>query len=596
MSTSLKSILIRRLYVHCTVLTLVLGAARNNAQESLNLQGLIDEAIAAGQQQLVLPAGEYRLTPPSSHAPHLSIQAPKDLTIVADGVTLICTKLNQAIEIDDAERFTLSGLTIDYDPLPFTQGEVVGMDEQGRVLEVELDKGYPGLTDRVRVSVWTPDGTRIKPGSWTRYTGSFHEQDGRRVLYDQGKAYSDVAVGDRLVFSRRIVTPHAVILRNCSETTLRGVTVHASTTFGFLDLDGDANHFDGLRITPGPMPAGADRPRILSTLADGLHSKFARRGPTVENCVFERMGDDGIAINGDFMLVVAVDAAADRPTVTLAFKRRLGLGVGDRVLGRDRETGAVLGNSRVVSLREAEAAVVQGLADFVMQSLPQLREKQVFEQAWVFELDTPLDVQPGDLVSSPDRNGSGFVVRNNTIRNHRARGILVKASEGVIEGNTIDGSSMAGILLCPEVEFWMEADFSQDVAIRGNVLRDVNLAAANPGLAYAGAITVTAPSLDQTLGHRDLQIIDNEVHGGAGPAVYVSCAQGVQITGNRFVGTHQYPGGHGSKYGIPADSEIHLSRVREVVVRDNTVVEQGPYAGPLLTTDQAMSEQERAAP
>ena len=556
------------------------------AGEQPDLQRLIDDAIAQGQTELVLPQGEYRLTPWAEHSPHLSIQGAKNLSIVAAGVKIICTKLNQAVEITDADQLTLSGLTIDYDPLPFTQGEVVAVRQDGRTLEVELDKGYPELTDRVRVSVWTPDGTRVKPGTWTRYTGRFEKLDGRRVAYDQGKAYSDVEVGDRLVFSQQIVTPHAVIIRGAKNSTFRDVTVHASTTFGFLELDGDGNHFDGLRITPGPMPSGADRPRILSTLADGFHSKFARRGPLVENCRFERMGDDGIAINGDFMLVVAADVAADPPTLTLAFKRRLGLGIGDQVLGRDRQSGTVLGLSRVSSLREASDDVNEALGQLVKQSLPELREKNVFEKAWEFELETPLDLQPGDLVSSPDRNGSGFVIRNNTIRDHRARGILVKASDGVIEDNTIEGSSMAGILICPEVDFWMEADFSQDVKIRDNVIRDVNLAAANPGLTYAGAITVTAPGLHQTMGHRDLEITGNEISGGAGPAIFVSCAQDVTVADNRFIGTHQYPGGHGGAYGIPADSEIHLAFVQNVAVHDNTVSQPGPYAGPLLTSDE----------
>ena len=41
------------------------------------------------------------------------------------------------------------------------------------------------------------------------------------------------------------------------------------------------------------------------------------------------------------------------------------------------------------------------------------------------------------LISSSEHTGSGFELRDNVIMNNRGRGMLVKAGNGVMEGNTI---------------------------------------------------------------------------------------------------------------------------------------------------------------
>lgn len=49
------------------------------------------------------------------------------------------------------------------------------------------------------------------------------------------------------------------------------------------------------------------------------------------------------------------------------------------------------------------------------------------------------------LITNMDVTGSGFVVRDNTMMNNRGRGLLVKASNGLIERNTILGPAWWGM-------------------------------------------------------------------------------------------------------------------------------------------------------
>lgn len=42
-----------------------------------------------------------------------------------------------------------------------------------------------------------------------------------------------------------------------------------------------------------------------------------------------------------------------------------------------------------------------------------------------------------NMIANPGAIGSGFEIRDNTIMNNRGRAIIVKAGDGVVEGNAI---------------------------------------------------------------------------------------------------------------------------------------------------------------
>jgi hypothetical protein len=53
------------------------------------------------------------------------------------------------------------------------------------------------------------------------------------------------------------------------------------------------------RVIPGPTPAGATAPRLLSTSWDALQSKGVRVGPLVDGCVIESAGDDSWSVHSE---------------------------------------------------------------------------------------------------------------------------------------------------------------------------------------------------------------------------------------------------------------------------------------------------------
>ena len=131
-----------------------------------------------------------------------------------------------------------------------------------------------------------------------------------------------------------------------------------------------------------------------------------------------------------------------------------------------------------------------------------------------------------------DRAGSGYVLLNNTIRNHRARGMLLKARNGVVKGNRIDNSTLGGIVLTPELS-WGEGDYSGNVSVIDN-----NITAVCIGKQCYGGIAVGAVAPGHVLaggppyGHANITIARNWLKNISQMNIWASTVDGLVIEDN----------------------------------------------------------------
>jgi hypothetical protein len=65
------------------------------------------------------------------------------IEVHGNGAQLINTARASTLQISDASYVTIRDLTIDYDPLPFTQGTIASFDSAAREIIVKVDPGYP---------------------------------------------------------------------------------------------------------------------------------------------------------------------------------------------------------------------------------------------------------------------------------------------------------------------------------------------------------------------------------------------------------------------------------------------------------------------
>ncbi|MBI5834966.1 MAG: right-handed parallel beta-helix repeat-containing protein [Armatimonadetes bacterium] len=531
-------------------------AASAGAQDLFDLQGHIDRAVAAGQKTITVPPGRHRVAPHDRQ--HLVLRGLKDTTIVADGAELVCTETTRALTIADCTNLTLRGLTIDYDPLPFTQGRLTALSADKKVHDIELFDGYPAAAAarNFKYEIYTPDTRLLRCGDHYPASVTPTGERGLRVTMNQGAAADPEQVGDIIVIGAEFAPhgsiPHAVECSASTNVRLERVTLYASNCFGFLEYNCDGSVYDRCvidRRAPGDDPVKRADPRARSLDADAFHSKHALRGPSYLGCVARYMGDDGINICGDYHLV---GSAAGTELRVLA-KQRLNIAVGDPVELLTYE-GRRLPNATVTAVTRLDTITDEERAWLVKQRMDEGLRSRECREAWQITLDRAADLPRGSLIASARRMGNGFRVIGCEFGFNRSRGILIKASDGVVANNRLVGNWGPAILCSPEF-WWLESGSSNNVAIRGNQITDCrSRAIVVEATGGAGLFTGTPAAAGA---HNNITVEGNQVSGGPQPSVVLTSILGLRLTGNRFV-------------GLPAGTEpIKLTNCEQVNQSDN---------------------------
>ncbi len=570
-----------RLFAICALSALISGciapdaAAQTepisiSARNPASLHEGILAAAKAGAKRVVIAPGVYQL-PPSDGPANLEFSDLKDLEIEATGATLLMPDSTKGgLRFTRCSNVTLRGATIRNATLPFTQGTITAIAPDRKSFEVAVDAGYPAEMDDAKFfavnGVWYLfDRTtrRLKDGSNDlRGTGIERLAPGKFRVLSPIPLSDAMEVGD--LTARRGRGSSALQSNECAQMTFENVSVQYAGGFGFFESGGaGGNSYRAVSVKPGPRPDGATADPLLASNADGLHSSSVGKGPLVENSLFTRMPDDGIAIHGEYEMVRRVEGQS---VVAMRLWGGLPYAVGD-VADFVSKGGVPLGESKVVAIK----ALPQDFMAQIESNSPHFRDSRFYLEITFEKVpDGAVDGFIGNL----NHIGSGYVLRGNTILDHRARGILLKARDGLVENNRIDGSSIAGIVLGPEL-WWGEADYSRDVTIRGNTIAHCGYANTGNWNRQAGALSVLAERGDPNArGHIDLKIENNTFLEDDGVNVVLDGVENVVFRGNSFVNPQQKPNTRGADF-YNTGALIEIGRAKGVVLQNNTVKNLG---------------------
>ncbi len=552
------------------------GATRITPTQPESLEPGIIEAYRAREQRIVIPPGTYRIVP-RGRGSHLEFHDMSDFEIDATGVQLVFTDQTRGgIEFRNCRNVRFHGASVRYQVPPFTQGVIEAIAPDGAWYDIRLDKGYPANFDDARYFPPHPIGylfdpkTRLwKPGAYDLYGERLERlaRDRFRVYWNRpaGPGVHPVAIGDLMAF--RGTGQHNIAIANCARMALTGITIYNAGVFAVWEVEGDGDSRYTIAVKRGPRSPGALTDPLLSSTADAFHSVNVRKGPSLENCDFESMGDDGIAIHGTYSFVFVARGNA------LVINRN-SFRPGDPLHLFDSD-GRPAGEAVVRSTR--------ALDDF--QNTKKSRRVTLSDNTkgpyFEVTLDRPLQGDFDYLASNPAAIGSGYVLRNNTIRNHRARGMLLKAENGLVEGNTIDGSTMGGIVLTPEF-WWNEACYSRNVTIRNNTIRRVAYAPEQTGAVVIAASIESKPV--PGCGHQRILIEGNRFENLNGVNLFISSACDVIVRKNSFIHAQHGLVKGGEVKGESTGSLIFVTEAQDVRFEGNSVSGLGPWNRGLIRT------------
>ena len=478
---------------------------------SRELPEMIQAAIDRGAQGIRIPPGRYYVRP--EKGTHIHLEGLNDFTIDATDVELICSETTLAVLIENCEKVTIRGLTIDYDPLPFTQGEIVEIARDRKSHTIRIQEGFPPAESAIvfKHLIFTPEG-ELRFGHYYRMELEALPDNHLRISGLHPRKDGGEQVGDIVAISSRFLLgsykPHAVQIYESEDVLLEDMTLYASPCFGFFDQHSSGTVFRNCVI---------DRRegRLQSLNADGFHSKFARVGPRIENCRAMWMADDGVNICGAYHLIVGSEGS----TMRVLAKRNLDIEVGDPVqlLAAD---GSRLPPARVVSIQrdgrrtEDDSEKIEGL-----NLLPKVVD--LLQRAYAIELDRPVDLGAGSVIGSLNRMGNGFSITDSEFGNIRSRGILVKAGEGVISGNTVVNCQSQGIKISPEY-IWLESGTSHDLLVEGNEI--IN----------SKAESILVDNIGSAVMHENIDIVNNLIRSDSYPLIRIRGLDGGRVEDNEL--------------------------------------------------------------
>lgn len=499
------------------------------SEPSANLQLTIDQQLASGNKQITIPAGQYRVTPVKRS--HLRLENLQNVTIDATGVELICTENTRAVTITNCQNLTLIGLTIDYDPLPYSQGKITAISDDKLSHEITLFDGYPhaGKMQGLKYEIFRPDTRTLRYGS---YHGCTVEQLGNKRIRvtkpNRWKGRAVEQVGDLItidcIHAPNGAIPHALSIETSQSCTLRHVTVYASPVFGFIENDCSSTLYRDCVVTRRPLTSDLKTrasARLRSLNADAFHSYNATVGPTYMRCKAFFQGDDCVAINGVYHMVM--DSTGD--TLRVVARRKMNIQAGDplEILHYD---GSRLPKIKALSIKASKPITAEEKA-FLQKQPISARFKESMKHAYTLTLAQPLDIPKGSLVASANRLGNGFQIIDGHFGHTRSRGLLIQARDGLIRGNTIEHCQSAGIKAEPEY-WWLAAGCPDNLTITNNHISHckteaIRIAAKGGSKKHSPVGTINK-----------ITLTNNRIDNTPFPQIFLSSTSQASITNNRI--------------------------------------------------------------
>lgn len=363
---------------------------------------------------VTLPAGTYYVN--DSGAGHgealLAINDAKNVTLRGPGAKIVIVPNSDGtvtpkmfLTSANSTNIEVGDLEFDYvdAALPFIQGIVTYVD--GNSVTVDLT-WEPAHKSRFANGLFC---FKYDPANTAKVVGEFKISD-CSITNDIATltlSEGSLAVNDPVVLAIRgpvsKLQEAALRINSSTDTTLRDITLRAGGWIAMIGKGNNGLHFVRYNIERAP---GSNR--FITTNGDGLQLKNSRRGPTVHNCHFERLLDDGLNLHASIYPASSVGtntftAAAD--TVQ----------VGDVLQVFERNTNDEPWHDGQALYYQTHYPVtaVNGTTVTVSGTLPATANYYVNVSA----------------------SGEGFLIRHSTIEKTRFRGALIQTGYGYIYDN-----------------------------------------------------------------------------------------------------------------------------------------------------------------
>lgn len=421
---------------------------------SAQLQAFFDSAKE--NAQLVLAPGDYYLEK------RIVLDGLRNVSILGYGARFVAHfdpanpyTFQACFGINNCENLRLEGFTLTTDNPSNTPGRVLRIDREKLAMDILLEDGFV-LTGNERIfAVDSFDEGSAGP-NWHVFFADDGGQKGKGYRYKRigdrmirmfcwpstGVQILDLTPGERLCMRHSLYPTNQMTFRDCSNVLLRDITVESSPGESCA-IYPRCRDFTFKRFAIR-LPVGSKR--IYASNADGIHITGLGGKLTIEDCIFENLGDDALNVHTTGGVVTGVE----EDVILCTLGDRLGsiglplapdwAGAGDTVAVYHGDTFLKKGTVRVIS----------------------------YEVGRLQFADATCEIRPGDMIANlefcPDT-----VVRGCKVHGTRARGILFQTNKVLLEDCVFSDISNQAVQVTSDMTRWSEMCPCEEVTIRNNV-------------------------------------------------------------------------------------------------------------------------------
>ncbi|WP_276168174.1 alpha-1,3-galactosidase-related protein [Zobellia alginiliquefaciens] len=464
------------------------------------------------------------------------------VTIEGNGAEFIFHGQVAPFQIRNCGKLTVKNLKMDWD-IPFLfQGEVLAIDKKQGWRDIKpFTDGFSWELKKDRIFFPNIDGfsfpelgstlafnaehKRVAHGAWdmsSRPRWVEKRPNGVLRFHEHLKQYPAVGsiLNSKGDHDHNRYAP-AFQITSSKDVHLEDVTIHHALGMGLL-----FERTENITINNCGIYVREGSDRVVSTIADATHFANCKGDILIENSTFKHMLDDGTNVHGTY---VVVDKILNDHSVRVYLQHFEQMGFEFAASGDEvwliQQPSPKRGPENTVT----NVAVVNDKYSDI-----------------TFKNKLPHSLAEGDILENKTWNPT-FTMRGCTIKDHRARNIVLKTPlKTVIEGNNFS-AMMSSIFFRGETYFWFESGAVEDVLIQNNNFEYS---------AYSGmehAILNITPRLgkdfDQTeIYDRNIRFINNNIKTFDNRIVWADRVDGLIISGNTIEQTREelslYPNAH----------------------------------------------------
>jgi len=415
--------------------------------------------------------------------------------IEANGAEFIFNGYLCPFLIDSSTNISLRNFSIDYVRTFHSEGKIIAVNKNS--IDLEIGKEYPYQLDNNILIFNDNQGEKypwatllefdIKKRETALYAQDYYRQSNVPIVQlEPGRIRLQAAikgtVGNKLVFgpSHRLVP--AFTISDSKDVNLSGVKIYHSGGMGLIAQRSGNLFLNEVKVTPAP-----DKDRIVSCTADATHFSGCFGKIELINCLFENQKDDATNIHGVYVRLEKIISDTEI-LVRLVHPQQLG-------------DGFIKDNDRVEFV---DPSSLKTKCYSVVSFLRKINKEQMLIQ---FKAPIDKSILEGDALAQAD-NYPTVLIKGCTIRNNRARGLLLGSREKIVVDSNYFHTPGAAILFEGDASHWYEQAGVRDVEIKNNIFENCNFGVWGKACIQVGS-GISADKKDFSDYNRNISVANN---------------------------------------------------------------------------------------